>query len=119
MNDDNYRMGPRVHAPLQMRQRSGGAPAKDKAFVTCPVCDAPMFIRRSDRTTRTVKQLEGHCSNSGCSATGAFDLALVHLYNPGLFPDPDLPVCPPNKVPQVYPPPRDPDDGRQISMFES
>lgn len=117
MSDHTYREGVRVYAPLQFRRRSGGEPAGSSAFVTCPVCEAPMLIRRSDRVTNTVKTLEGHCSNTGCGATGAFEVTLRHLYNPGLHPDPGLPVCPREKVPQVYPPPRDLDD-RQVSMFD-
>ena len=58
--------GPLVEAPLRFQLRSGGAPAKDSAFITCPKCEAPAFIRKSDRMSATVKHLVCHCTNSGC-----------------------------------------------------
>lgn len=109
-----------IEAPLEFRLRSGGAPAKDSAFLTCPKCGAPCFIRRSERVTETVKHLHAHCTNTGCGHTFMAQLSFVHSFNPGLIhrPDLNLPVCPRDQVPQVMPPSRDgPDDG-QTSLFE-
>lgn len=111
---------PLVEAPLQFQLRSGGAPARDSAFVLCPKCDAPCFIRRSERITETVKHLTAHCTNSGCGHIFKCEVAFIHTLVPGLLdrPDLDLPVCPPGQVPHVLPPARDgPDDERQRSMF--
>lgn len=111
--------GPLVEAPLQMRLRSGGAPAKDKALVTCPKCEAPCFIRRSERITETVKHLVAHCTNSGCGHTFMAQIVFVHSYNPGLVdrPDLDLPICPRDQIPNILPPRGGDDDGSQMSMF--
>lgn len=111
---------PLIHAPLQFRMRSGGAQAKDKAFITCPKCDAPCFIRRSDRITPLVKEIDLHCTNTGCGHTFASQIVFKHTYSPGLLerPDLDLPVCPRDQVPHVIPPDRDADEeASQMSMF--
>lgn len=109
---------PLVYAPLQFRLRSGGSQAGTAALVTCPKCDEPCFIRRSDPVTERVKDLEAHCTNTGCAHTFALQLVFVHSISPGLIerPDLDLPVCPRNQIPHVTA--RKPDkDGDQISMF--
>lgn len=69
MSGEGLLRGPLIHAPLEFRIRSGGAPAKDSAFITCPKCEAPCFIRRSERITETVKHLHAHCTNTGCGHT--------------------------------------------------
>ena len=110
---------PLIQAPLEFRVRSGGAPARDSALITCPKCEAPCFIRRSERITEKVKHLHAHCTNTGCGHTFMAEISFVHSFNPGLVerPDLDLPVCPRDKVPHV-PPPRSGDgDSDQISMF--
>lgn len=110
---------PMISAPLQMRLRSGGKPAKDSAFITCPKCDEPCFIRRSERITEKVKHLEAHCTNTGCGHTFAAQVVFVHSYSPGLIdrPDLDLPVCPREQVPHVSARKADEEDPAQISMF--
>lgn len=124
MNNDAYRLGPQpaplVHAPLEFRVRSGGAPSKDSALVTCVICEAPAFIRRSERVTVKVKNLVAHCTNSGCAATFEVEMSFRHLFSPGLLytPDMDLPVCPRDKVPMVLPPTKGGNDD-QMSMFEA
>lgn len=114
------RMSPLLEAPLAFRLRSGGAQAKDKAFITCPNCNAPMFVRHSSRETETVKHLIVHCTNSGCGMTGMSELVFVHYFSAGasLRPDLNLKQCPREKVPQVIPPAGDPPDERQISIFD-
>ena len=109
---------PVIHAPMMMRLRSGGALAKDTAFITCPKCEEPCFIRRSERVSERVKHLEAHCTNTGCAHTFAAEVVFVHSYSPGLIdrPDLDLPVCPREKVPYVTARKLD-EDGNQISMF--
>lgn len=113
------RAQPLVHAPLEFRVRSGGAPAKDAAFITCPKCEAPCFIRRSERITATVKHLHAHCTNTGCGHTFMAEVAFVHSFNPGLVdrPDLDLPVCPRDQVPHVLPPDAAAQDEGQMTMF--
>lgn len=126
MSNDAYRMGPQaaplVYAPLEFRLRSGGAPSKDSALVTCPIpsCQAPAFIRRSERITAQVKHLTAHCTNSGCGATFELEMAFLHLFSPGAMhtPDMDLPICPRDKVPMVLPPTKGGNDD-QMSMFEA
>ena len=108
---------PLILAPLEFRTRSGGAPAQQNSLLTCPVCEAPAFVRKSERKTKTVKHIRGHCTNTGCGATFLCDLSLIHMFNPGVDPDPDLPVCPRDQVPHVMPPGRAADDDSQISMF--
>lgn len=111
---------PLMNAPLKFQVRSGGTQARD-CLMTCPKCDAPCFIRKSDRLTPTVKHLIAHCTNSGCGHTFLAELAFVHSFNPGLIerPDLDLKVCPREQVPHVLPPSRDgpDDDPDQMSMF--
>ncbi|MBB3953420.1 ogr/Delta-like zinc finger family protein [Novosphingobium sediminicola] len=111
---------PLVYAPLEFRLRSGGGQAKGKAFITCPKCDAPMFIRRSERQTETVKHIDAHCTNTGCTMTGMFELVFVHFFNPGLLDRADLKLkaCPRDQIPHVLPPPREEADDGQISMFD-
>jgi hypothetical protein len=117
-------MGPRpaplVYAPLEFRVRSGGAPSKDSAFITCPKCEAPCFIRRSQRITAKVKHLDAHCTNTGCAHTFMAEVSFVHTFSPGLIerPDLDLPICPREKVPQVMPAGRNTANDSQMSMFE-
>lgn len=117
---DPKALGPLIEAPLEFRLRSGGTLARDAAFATCPKCDAPCFIRRTERITPTTKHLVCHCTNSGCGHTFLAELVFVHSYNPGLVerPDLDLPICPRDHVPHVLPPARDGPDEDQISMFK-
>lgn len=113
------RSQPLLRAPLEFRLRSGGAPAKDSAFITCPKCEAPCFIRRSERITETVKHLHAHCTNTGCGHTFLSQVSFVHSFNPGLVdrPDLNLPVCPRDQVPHVMPPAREGTDENQLTMF--
>ena len=107
-----------IEADLEFRLRSGGAPAKDSAFVLCPKCEAPCFIRKSIRLTRTVKHLICHCTDTGCGHNFMAEVAFVHTFTIGNLPQPeDLPVCPREDVPQVWPPSRDGPDPDQMSMF--
>ncbi len=109
---------PVVYAPLQFRMRSGGVQSKQDALILCPKCDEPSFIRRSDRVTETVKEIEAHCTNTGCAHTFLLQMVFVHSYSPGLIdrPDLNLPVCAREKVPHVTT--RNPEkDAAQISMF--
>jgi hypothetical protein len=110
---------PLIEAPLAFRVRSGGAPAKDAAFITCPKCEAPCFIRRSERLTEKVKHLHAHCTNTGCGHTFMCEVNFVHSFSPGLIerPDLDLPMCPKDKIPQVLPPRGGDPDPDQTSMF--
>lgn len=120
MNFERKPARPLIEAPLQFRTSSGGERAKHNALITCPKCEAPCFIRRSTRVTERVKNIDAHCTNTGCGHTFALDLVFVHSYNPGLIdrPDLNLPVCPREKVPHVLPPTRDaPDDPNQLTMF--
>lgn len=111
--------GPLVEAPLRFQLRSGGAPAKDSAFITCPKCEAPAFIRKSDRMSTTVKHLVCHCTNSGCGHVFRSQVSFRDTLVVGNLPQPvDLPVCPREDVPHVYPPARDGSDPDQISMFD-
>jgi ssDNA-binding Zn-finger/Zn-ribbon topoisomerase 1 len=106
---------PLIEAPLEFRTRSAGTLGKDKAFIICPKCEAPMFIRRSERMTETIKHLHAHCTNTGCGLTAAFEVGLIHVFNPGLIhrPDLNLPQCPAEKIP----PARGGADDGQFSMF--
>lgn len=110
---------PMIHAPLQFRLRAGSTSAsRDGALIICPKCSEPSFIRRSTRLTERVKEIEAHCTNTGCGHTFLLQLVFVHSYSPGLIerPDLDLPVCPRDQVPHVTA--RSPDhDEDQISMF--
>lgn len=111
--------GPLIEAELEFRLRSGGSPAKDSAFVTCPKCEAPCFIRKSIRITVIVKHLIAHCTNSGCGHTFKAEVAFIHSLVEGNIdrPDLNLPVCPRDQVPHILPPARDGPDSDQISMF--
>lgn len=115
------RSQPLIHAPLEFRLRSGGAQAKDKAFITCPKCGAPMFVRDSNRQTETVKHLMTHCTNTGCGLTGMHELVFVHFFNPGMVdrPDLNLKACPREQIPHILPPPRDDGADGQMNMFDA
>lgn len=120
MSGEGLLRGPLIQAPLELRLRSGGALTKDRAFCICPKCEAPAFIRRSERITAKVKQLHAHCTNTGCGMTFMMEVSFVHMFNPGLIdrPDLDLAQCPADKIPHVMPPSRDgPDDEDQMTMF--
>jgi hypothetical protein len=112
-----------IEAPLQFRLRSAATQAtRDSAFILCPKCEAPAFIRKSERVTPTVKHLICHCTNSGCGHTFLAQVVFVHSFNPGLIerPDLDLPQCPREQIPHVLPPRRDgPEDDDQMSMFDA
>lgn len=117
----NQPLGPLIEAPLEFRLRSGGAPAKDSAFIVCPKCDAPCYIRKSLRLTQTVKHLICHCTNSGCGHTFRAEVAFIHSLVEGNIdrPDLNLPVCPREQVPHVLPPVRSDSDTDQTSFFNS
>jgi hypothetical protein len=113
---------PLVEAPLRAQIRPGGASARrDRAFLICLACNAPLFIRDSERETDTVKKLTLACSNTGCAETSVWDVSLRYLLVPGHHHNEErgLPICPHHQVPQIYPPSNsaDDDDG-QSSMFE-
>ncbi|GGZ02532.1 ogr/Delta-like zinc finger family protein [Novosphingobium colocasiae] len=111
---------PLIEAPLEFRLRSGGMQTGDSAFVLCPICDAPAYIRKSTRVTPTVKELIAHCTNSGCGHTFMSQVVYIHTYNPGILQRPgfDLVLCPRDRVPHVLPPRAAPDDDPdQMSMF--
>tara|TARA_R100000406_G_scaffold7572_1_gene4972 strand:+ start:226 stop:609 length:384 start_codon:yes stop_codon:yes gene_type:complete len=101
--------GPMVHAPLQFRLAPGGRSAGSTCFLLCPRCDAPAFIRRSERKTEQVTQMECHCTDTACGHTYRADIVFVHSICAGNFsrPDLDLPVCPRDQVTHVRPPGRD------------
>lgn len=113
--------GPLIQAPLEFRLRSGGAMSKDSALITCAKCEAPAFIRRSQRVTPTVKHLHAHCTNTGCGHTFMSEIVFVHSFNPGLIDRPDLNLaqCPADKIPHVLPPSKDAADHNQMTMFEA
>ncbi|MBA4766092.1 MAG: ogr/Delta-like zinc finger family protein [Porphyrobacter sp.] len=110
---------PMVEAPLKFRLRSGGNRGASGCFVHCPKCDAPAFIRRSDRPSPTVAQLWVHCSDSACGHTWRADIVFVHTLSPGTIerPDLDLPVCPKSELVHVRPPSRDGPEG-QDTLFD-
>lgn len=115
------RGAPLIEAPLQFRTRANGSRAGSHALITCPKCEAPAFIRNSERVTPTVKYITAHCTNSGCGHTFKLEQVFVHSISPGLIdrPDLNLPVCPREQVAHVMPPSREgsDDDPDQISMF--
>lgn len=111
---------PMVHAPLEFRLRGGStSPKRDTALIICPKCEEPCFIRRSSRVTERVKDIEAHCTNTGCGHTFALQLVFVHSISPGLLdrPDLDLPVCPRDQIPHVTARKPAGEDDAQISMF--
>jgi len=112
--------GALIHAPLAFRVSNGGAGARDP-FIVCPKCEAPAFIRRSERQTEKVKHLTCHCTNSACGHIFKMELVFVHTLVPGNIdrPDLDLPVCPRDQLHHVMPPPRASADDGQITMFDS
>ncbi|VVT07215.1 ogr/Delta-like zinc finger family protein [Erythrobacter sp. EC-HK427] len=111
--------GPLIEAPLQFRMESGGKRASRNSFVNCPKCDAPAFVRRSDRVTETTTQLVCHCTDSGCGHTYRADIVFVHTLVEGNIerPDLDLPVCPRDQVPHIRPPVGESHDG-EPTFFE-
>jgi len=100
--------GPMVHAPLEFRLQPGGSRAGDGCFLRCPKCDTQAAIRRSERPTPTVTQMDCICSNTACGHTWRADIVFVHSISPGLIDRPDLalPVCPREDAVHVVPPPR-------------
>ncbi|NOW46206.1 hypothetical protein FHW96_002364 [Novosphingobium sp. SG751A] len=111
---------PLIIAPMELRLRSGGTQATNRALVTCPDCDAPMVIRRSERQTQTLKTMDVICTNPGCGTTGGMELSFIHYYSRGTNPRPGLHLkaCPRERIPQVLPPsPGAHDDPDQMSMF--
>lgn len=118
MSSEGALRGPLVYAPLEFRLRAGGSRVRDRALITCPKCDAPAYIRDSQRITETVKHIKSHCTNTGCGHTFLMQLSFVHTFSPGLIdrPDLNLPRCPHSQVPHVLPPTREEHDD-QISMF--
>jgi hypothetical protein len=110
---------PMVHAPLRFRLRPGGRNATKRAFLLCPKCDAPGWIRHSERITEQVSHLTIHCTDSGCGHVWRSDIVFVHSLVEGNIERPDLglKVCPREQVTHVRPPGED-DDDEQISLFE-
>jgi len=98
--------GPMVEAPLEFRLRIGGNTARRNHSLLCPRCEAPAFIRRSQRVSEQVTQMECHCSNTACGHTYRADVVFVHSICEGNFPRPDLnlPVCPRDQITHVRPP---------------
>lgn len=107
-----------VYAPLEFRLRSGGKASGESALVTCPKCNQPAFIRRSERVTVTYKRLTAHCTNSGCGHIFELELTFLHTIVEGNIDRPDLalPVCPRDQVVHVLP---GKDDDRQQSFLDS
>lgn len=113
---------PLIEAPLRAQVRPGGSRSKSRAFLICPVCEAPMTIRDSARHNNESKQLTCQCSNPGCNASCIMQVSLVYMLNPGLHytPEMGLPLCPRERIPQIYPPSSESKtDDRQVSMFEA
>ena len=112
--------GPLVEAPLEFRLQPGGRRAGESCFLRCPKCDTQAFIRRSDRLTPTVTQMDCHCTNTACGHTWRADIVFVHSLVTGNIdrPDLDLPICPREKVAHVVPPARAGPDN-QPSFFNA
>ncbi|KNH02635.1 hypothetical protein J121_419 [Qipengyuania citrea LAMA 915] len=98
--------GPLVEAPLQFRLQPGGRKAGASCFMLCPKCDAPAFIRRSERMSEQTTQMTCHCTDSGCGHIFRADIVFVHSLVEGNIDRPDLklPVCPRDQVTHVRPP---------------
>ena len=107
-----------VEAPLQFRLAPGGR-ASSSAFLLCPKCNAPAFIRRSQRMSEQTTQLTCHCTDTACGHTYRADIVFVHSIVEGNIdrPDLNLKVCPRDRVTHVRPPGRDGDDDAP-SFFE-
>ncbi|NCP11373.1 MAG: ogr/Delta-like zinc finger family protein [Sphingomonadales bacterium] len=102
-----------IAAPLQFRLRPGGRKTGSSCFMLCPKCDAPAFIRRSERMSEQTTHLTCHCTDSGCGHIFRADIVFVHTLVEGNIdrPDLNLPVCPRDQVQHVRPPPHgDSDD---------
>lgn len=107
MNDHTATLSrPLVEAPLQFRMQPGGLKSGPNCFLLCPKCNAPAFIRRSERVTETVTQMTCHCTDSACGHTYRSDIVFVHSLVEGNIdrPDLNLPVCPRDQVTHVRPP---------------
>jgi len=98
--------GPLVEAPLQFRLQPGGRKSGASCFMLCPKCDAPAFIRRSERMSEQTTQMTCHCTDSGCGHIFRADIVFVHTLVEGNIdrPDLNLAVCPREEVPHVRPP---------------
>lgn len=112
--------GPMVEAPLQFRLQPGGRKAGASCFLLCPKCDAPAFIRRSERITETTTQMTCHCTDSACGHVYRADIVFVHTLVEGNIdrPDLDLPICPRDQVRHVRPPASESDQG-EPTFFDS
>lgn len=104
--------GPLLEAPLQFRLKPGGRKARGGAFLICPKCNAPSFIRDSNYLSERVTQLICHCTDSACGHTYRADIVFVHSLVEGNVdrPDLDLEVCPRDQVSHVRPPGHDADE---------
>lgn len=111
--------GPLVEAKLQFRMQPGGSKAGASCFLLCPKCDAPAFIRRSERMSEQTTQMTCHCTDSGCGHIFRADIVFVHTLVEGNVdrPDLNLPVCPRDQVPHVRPP-TDKRDENQATFFD-
>lgn len=110
---------PMVEAKLQFRLQPGGRKAGANCFMLCPKCDAPAFIRRSERMSETVTQMTCHCTDSACGHIFRADIVFVHTLVEGNIdrPDLNLPVCPRDQLVHVRPPASEADED-QPSFFE-
>ncbi len=110
---------PMVEAKLQFRLQPGGRKAGANCFMLCPKCDAPAFIRRSERMSETVTQMTCHCTDSACGHIFRADIVFVHTLVEGNIdrPDLNLPVCPRDQLVHVRPPASDVDED-QPTFFE-
>lgn len=114
-----FQARPCVEAPLQFRLQPGGQKSGQNCFLHCAKCDAPAFIRRSQRMTEKVTQLTAHCTDSACGHTFRADIVFVHSLVEGNIdrPDLDLPVCPREQVAHVRPPGEHALDPNQPNFF--
>lgn len=105
--------GHMVHAPMEFRLQPGGSRGGEGCFLRCPKCETQAAIRRSEKLTPLVTQLDALCSNTACGHTFRVQLEITHSISPGNIDRPDLhlPILPRDQLVHVVPPPRgsDPD----------
>lgn len=110
---------PMVEAPMQFRLQPGGKKSGEGCFLRCAKCDAPGFIRRSERITEQTTQMLVHCTDTGCGHTWRADIVFVHTIVEGNIerPDLNLPVCPREEVTHVRPPGERRSDDSEPNFF--